>query len=623
MSYGYNLAGLMVSETYPSQRQVTTSYDGAGRLSTVNGQKAGELNKSYAAGFSYTAAGAVSAMQMGNGLVEQTTFNARLQPVQIKLGTAASPSSVVQLDYGYGTTNNNGNLLSQTITAPKTTGGSLVLTQTYGYDALNRLVSAGENGMAWQQTYDMDRFGNRAVRATSYIPNPQLTPQSASLTDFSAFDQSSNRLSMTKYPQVLYDGAGNLKRDQVGSAFTYDGENRQLTASVGGTSASYFYEGDGRRVKKVVGSVTTVFVYNASGQMVAEYVNDPVPPPVGGGGTSYLTSDHLGSTRVVTRQDGSVKVRYDYLPYGEELPASIGGRSQVSGYGSVDSTRQKFTAKERDVESSLDYFLARYYSGAQGRFTSADEPLAGQQEDDPQSWNLFAYARNNPLIYVDPAGRDYQLVDPQGNPLGGPVKDASDLTKLGYKYLHSDKTGNILYFEGGYTAEYVEGKTWQSVEIYRFSDLSSGANRFITEMGRYAPASQKMIDIAADITLTPISIISGTAVFRSGIMSLGFLGPLEQPAGAKLGKMIGRFASIGGGASREAFMAHAGELITKAVEAGTYVEGTVGPNLGAKIFKVGEEYLVVSREGKLLSYVERGFSDGSGIVAKYRALGGQ
>jgi RHS repeat-associated protein len=392
-----------------------------GRLSTVNGQKAGELNKSYAAGFSYTAAGAVSAMQMGNGLVEQAGFNARLQPVQIKLGTVTSPASVVQLDYGYGTTNNNGNVVSQTITAPKTAGGSLVLQQTYGYDSLNRLVSAGENGMAWQQTYDMDRFGNRAVRATSYIPNPQLTPQSASLTDFSAFDQSSNRLSVTKYPQVLYDGAGNLKRDQAGSAFTYDGENRQLTASVGGASASYFYDGDGRRVKKVVGSVTTVFVYNAGGQLVAEYVSDPVPPPAGGGGTSYLTSDHLGSTRVVTKADCTVKARYDYLPFGEELPASISGRSQVNGYGGADSTRQKFTSKERDAESGLDYFLSRYYSSAQGRFTSVDplDPVLGKQGandkkkaeeefreylEQPQHWNRYPYALNNPLRFVDPDG---------------------------------------------------------------------------------------------------------------------------------------------------------------------------------------------------------------------------
>jgi RHS repeat-associated protein len=460
MSYGYNLAGLLVSASYPSGRVVTTSYDGAGRLNTVNGQKAGELNKSYAAGFSYTAAGAVSAMQMGNGLVEQTTFNARLQPVQIKLGTVTSPSSVVQLDYGYGTTNNNGNLLSQTITAPKTAGGSLVLTQTYGYDALNRLVSAGENGTAWQQTYDCDRFGNRAVRATSYIPSPQLTPQSASLTDFSAFDQSTNRLSVTKYPQVLYDGAGNLKRDQVGSTFTYDGENRQVSASGGGVSSSYFYDGDGRRVKKVVGTVTTLFVYNASGQLVAEYMSDPVPPPAGGGGTSYLTADTLGSTRVVTKSDGAVKARYDYLPFGEELPSTIGGRSGVTGYGSADSTRQKFTAKERDVESGLDYFLARYYSAAQGRFTSVDpynivaeiqnahDKKEAQKQfrtylGNPQRWNRYSYGLNNPLFYTDPNGEDVTIYYRPPNENSGSKEDQGHI----FIYVRNDETGESAYLD--------------------------------------------------------------------------------------------------------------------------------------------------------------------------------
>jgi hypothetical protein len=69
-------------------------------------------------------------------------------------------------------------------------------------------------------------------------------------------------------------------------------------------------------------------------------------------------------------------------------------------------------------------------------------------------------------------------------------------------------------------------------------------------------------------------------------------------------------------------MAHAGELISKAVDAGTYVEGTVGRQAGAKIFRVGEEYLVVSREGKLLSYVAKAKTD-RGIVTVYKALGGK
>ncbi len=108
---------------------------------------------------------------------------------------------------------------------------------------------------------------------------------------------------------------------------------------MGGTTANYFYDGDGRRVKKVVGTVTTVFVYNVAGQLIAEYTTDPVPPAAGGGGTSYLTADHLGSTRVVTKNDGTVKARYDYLPFGEEIGAGIGNRSTFNGYSQSDGLR--------------------------------------------------------------------------------------------------------------------------------------------------------------------------------------------------------------------------------------------------------------------------------------------
>ena len=65
---------------------------------------------------------------------------------------------------------------------------------------------------------------------------------------------------------------------------------------------------------------------------------------------------------------------------------------------------QKFTGKERDAETGLDYFGARYFSGAQGRFTSADDPFNDQDTSDPQSWNLYGYVRNNPLTSIDPTG---------------------------------------------------------------------------------------------------------------------------------------------------------------------------------------------------------------------------
>jgi RHS repeat-associated protein len=64
----------------------------------------------------------------------------------------------------------------------------------------------------------------------------------------------------------------------------------------------------------------------------------------------------------------------------------------------------RFTGKERDAETGLDFFGARYFSGAQGRFSSPDPLLSSGRPWDPQSWNRYAYGLNNPLRYTDPTG---------------------------------------------------------------------------------------------------------------------------------------------------------------------------------------------------------------------------
>jgi len=64
----------------------------------------------------------------------------------------------------------------------------------------------------------------------------------------------------------------------------------------------------------------------------------------------------------------------------------------------------RFTAKERDSETQLDFFQARYFTSAQGRFTSPDPGNAGADPFDPQSWNGYAYVKNNPLNAIDPDG---------------------------------------------------------------------------------------------------------------------------------------------------------------------------------------------------------------------------
>lgn len=66
----------------------------------------------------------------------------------------------------------------------------------------------------------------------------------------------------------------------------------------------------------------------------------------------------------------------------------------------------KFTGKERDAESGLDYFGARYYGSNMGRFMSPDPLMASAHVSDPQSWNRYSYAHNNPLSNIDPDGME-------------------------------------------------------------------------------------------------------------------------------------------------------------------------------------------------------------------------
>src|SRR5208337_4733309 len=123
--------------------------------------------------------------------------------------------------------------------------------------------------------------------------------------------------------------------------------------------------GEGRRVQKVLGSVTTNYVYDAEDQLAAEYAPQPATSDCGTP-TCYFTEDHLGSTRLLTDQNGNVAKRFDYLPFGEEIFAGAGGRT------ATDPLNPKFTGKVRDNETGLDFMEARYFSSAEGRFTIPD-----------------------------------------------------------------------------------------------------------------------------------------------------------------------------------------------------------------------------------------------------------
>ncbi|MCZ6778216.1 MAG: hypothetical protein O7F16_04525 [Acidobacteria bacterium] len=109
---------------------------------------------------------------------------------------------------------------------------------------------------------------------------------------------------------------------------------------------------------------------------------------------TYYHTDHLGSVRLTTDQHG-FKVRETvFWPFGEEaMPAAW------------DTNTHRFTGHERDSETGLDYMLARYYSPGLGRFLAVDPIQESAEIEDPQSWNRYGYAGNNPVKFIDPDGK--------------------------------------------------------------------------------------------------------------------------------------------------------------------------------------------------------------------------
>jgi YD repeat-containing protein len=307
--YSYNLADGLSGVVYPSGLALTYGYDGAGRVESLSGTRAGQ-NRSYATGIGYAPHGPVSQMTLGNGVAETALFNSRMQMETITAHSGLG-DTLLSLALNYGASDNNGNVRGQTITA------GAEFTHAYGYDALNRIKEISENG-ALVQKYLYDAYGNRAVLsgAQHLIPGGSWTPQVPSETDDVTALFPGNR-----WAQAAHDPAGNVT-GIPGLTFTYDAENRMVRATRPTADTTYAYDGEGRRVKKVAGDGTTIYVYDAMGQLAAEY-----GPALAEGGTRYLTADHVGSTRLVTDAAGAVKERLDYLPFGEEIPRGFNGRS--------------------------------------------------------------------------------------------------------------------------------------------------------------------------------------------------------------------------------------------------------------------------------------------------------
>jgi|GEM_PF-754967 len=435
--YDYVPAGIS-NMKYPSGRQVATTYNQAGQANGLTG---------YVSSVQYTPHGALQQLVLGSGAKEVWTYNSRLQPTALNVTNQNTSANLLALGYSYssgagangGSTNNVGNVLSQTITP----GTYSAIYQSYGYDHFDRLSVASEYGFSnpnpacpdgssvWCQLFSPDpNYGNQGNRI---IASSNLGIQSPSGFDGGNHSTPNNGTGPCSSTGIwCYDASGNLVRDWSNQSYAFDAEGRTVAFCPNQSSpafctiqwnigqAVYTYDAEGRRVQSQLADGTqVVYVYDAAGQLAAEYGGTNTAT-----GTQYLTADPLGSTRMVTASvNGSpcATARLDYIPYGFLIPSSFSNRTNVSDCGAYTyqrdaGVRQKFIGNEHDSESGLEFFKARHMASAQGRFISPDPSMLSAASASPQSWNRYTYSLNNPFRFVDPNGELWVASGDANNP---------------------------------------------------------------------------------------------------------------------------------------------------------------------------------------------------------------
>jgi RHS repeat-associated protein len=153
-----------------------------------------------------------------------------------------------------------------------------------------------------------------------------------------------------------------------------------------------------------------------------------------GSTTNYYHGDHLGSARLMTSFNGYPVWSATFLPFGQEWNPQL------------TTNHYKFTGKERDSESGLDNFGARYDSSTTGRFMSPDPLYVEEQKMlDPQQLNLYSYVRNNPLNLTDSTGMliDVSCQQVNAQQCSQTVTDFNNRDGAQFSVTRDDKTGQL------------------------------------------------------------------------------------------------------------------------------------------------------------------------------------
>ncbi len=429
VSYAYFKDGSLNTLTYPSFDVVTYTVGGAGRP-TLLSDSANNYVGDGGTTATYAPQGALAGMVNGYvtgsfaGIVTANNYNDRLQPIWLSAAVSGS-NPFFSLCYDFhlrvAITQNSPNPCQFNSYATGDNGNVYQVLDYYDssrsvayiYDPLNRIAQAytvNASGNCWGETY------------ASVATAPGVVP-SASNSGIDSWGNLTNRTGVTgmggcqteglsktantnnQLTGLSYDAAGDVTNDGNGNQPTYDAEDRIATDA----GVSYYYDADGFRMQKSSGTLywpgpdgEILTETDLSGNIKEEYIffNGEriarVDRPIGA--VHYYFSGHLGSTSVVTDSHGNGPTREYYFPYGG-IASSAGS----------DPNHYKFTGKERDTESGLDMFGARYYGSSLGRFMTPDwaampKPVPYANFGNPQSLNLYSYTKNNPTTLTDPDG---------------------------------------------------------------------------------------------------------------------------------------------------------------------------------------------------------------------------